>query len=212
MKKYRTFLKESVIYDNEYRYKSEKYLADLLRQKISEEFDKINPEHPVREEDPYSEEIWEEEVDYEELPQIIIDVMDEFNYDFEWRYEPFNFVKDTALHFVNYNIMDDGDVSFEDNKLVPPKNVNNSYFHENITKVGASLYYLERLGYITPCAIVLYERKGNTVLAKCESFTESMIKLKEIRNNMKNDNLRCKVDCCILLGELSIYTIPIVPV
>lgn len=214
MKTYKNFLNESA-FDYTYRNRADNYIANLLCDKIREEFNRLKPE--ISSDDPYGEEDWdiEEELDFEELPKVIKDVMDEFYYKWKWRDSSIDEVLDNALHFVHYYIMDDGETSFdvEKQKLIRVQQTVKRGFEDTITDTGAALFMLEKLGVVIPCVIILSKKVNEiVVLSKPNSFTEAMKEFDKIRKEMGIEDWWCRVDMCSVTGKLGINILPVVPV
>lgn len=219
MKTYENFLKESTKYDMDYRTHAERVVTDILEKKIVDEFEKIKhlySEHiPIMNPlDPFGEEDWNDQTKYEcyeHLPKVIKDILDQFYPQWNWRTESIEVVKNNALHFVHYYILDDGEISFDGEKLIRVQYVPVGY-EDNITRIGGSLFVLEKLGVVIPCLIQHTFSKNNKaqseILKETNSFTEAMKEFDKIRKDMNIKDEHCRVDMCYVPGKFTIYVIP----
>jgi len=212
IKKYEYFLNESEKFDYHYQNRAELYVAQLCEEKLREEFNKFkNQEQP--EEDPYGEELWENEIDWHDLHPVIINILDEFYQQWNWREAAIEEMEQNVIHFVHYYILDDGDVSYdpEKDRLVRTEHRQERGWDDNLSQEGAAMWILEKLGVIIPCVVILSKR-NEEVLAKCESWGEAVKEFHKIIKEKNIDEWNCRYDMCSVTGKFSIYIMPVVPV
>lgn len=217
MKTYKNFLNESEKYDHHYVFDVERYYTNLCEEKLLNEIDKLSPDN-TSSDDPFGEEDWlvEEELDFEDLNPLIIDIINEYLKSFNsfelnfkgevdtWKneYSSIENIKNRIKSWAGYYILDDGDLSLINNKLVPVKQG-----YGNISQLGSALWILERLGNKIPCVIVK-EGRYPKVLEESNSFFESVNKFNDVKKEFGVSEEDSKFDRCSIMGKLSIKILP----
>lgn len=213
MKKYKEFLNEK--YDQNYINNAERYVAQLCEDKLIEEIDKIIPIEKNNNKidvDPYGEENWSDNL--ENLHPVIINILNEFYWRWNWREASIEEIKVNISGFVHNYILDDGELSINliEDRLVRTAHRPNMAYDNNLTHIGGSLHILEKLGYKIQCIVLSRKRENNEVLAKCNSWSESAIEFNRIKKEMNIDETHCRYDMCWAPDKFYINIIPIVPV